>query len=358
MAQSFSLASVFKALALIGGSTAIFPQMIDFLDRWIFRLQEEDNKDKEFKCAPQTGHCCKLRIPKSIIKVSAFALSVFIVVGEQTLRLYYELGLLFFGIHDQGLHDVIPSNMLKNLYMKAGSSQDPVGVLEIEIISKLPVILATACLLQKTYYWQKHVAKLFPGAKGFFSPKNKGRLAPLGKQDGEGEEEPWFGFPSFASEEWDASNKKEEATEFIEKDGTGKIFVENKKKGSKMDSELAEGADLELFGGPAPAWNDKKEHHCIKGGNYKLEPSRFGTIYTCVLVVLGVVVFFIGLFSMHKGVLQALGMVGLLFVVGAFLVVLADWGFGAKLWFKEKKDEKDEGNNAEEKEPMVSTQPA
>lgn len=373
MAKGFSLASLFKALALIGGSTAIFPMMIDFLDRWIFRLQEEDNKDKEFKCAPQTGHCCKLRIPKSLIKVCAFALSVFIVLFEQTLRLYYEVGQWFEWKEDSWnyhvfwypswIHDWIPSNMLRNLYLHAGSSQDPIGVLEIEIISKLPVILATACLLQKTYYWQKHVAKSYKKL-GWMDPTNKGWLAPEGKQDpaGEGEKEPWFGFPSFSSATWDANNKKEEATEFIEKDGAGKIFVEKKKeKGSKMDSELEEGADLELFGGPEP---ERQLHHTIKGGNYKLEPSPCGKGYAVVLVVLGFVVFFIGLFPMHKGVLQALGMVGLFFVVGVLLVVLMDWGFGrfaCEIWFKEKKKEKtkDEKKNAEDKpaevKPLLGT---
>jgi hypothetical protein len=180
--NGFSVGNVVKALSLIGGSAAIFPTTVDFLNRWCFRLLKEEIHDKELRCAPSTGGCCRLRIPNRVVKAFAFILSISICVFEQTFRMVYEVGQRVKGVTGWDPRSVkvfqpfdifgwkpiyidwprlldgsmVPSMAVKHAYLDLipERDQDPIDILEIEIISKLPVILATACLLQKAYYWQ------------------------------------------------------------------------------------------------------------------------------------------------------------------------------------------------------------
>merc|ERR1719482_1643727 len=90
--NGLSVGNVIKSLALIGGSAAIFPDTVDFLNRWFFRLQaEEEGQNKELRCGPTTGNCCRLRITDALIKAFALSFSIGIVLTEQTLRMLMEL---------------------------------------------------------------------------------------------------------------------------------------------------------------------------------------------------------------------------------------------------------------------------
>lgn len=185
--NGFSVGNVVKALSLIGGSAAIFPSTVNFLNRWCFRLLKEEVHDKELRCAPSTGGCCRLRIPNRVVKAFAFILSISICVFEQTFRMVYEVGQRIKGATGWDPRSVkvfqpfdifgwkpiyidwprlldgswVPSIFVKHAYLNLipERDQDPIDILEIEIISKLPVILATACLLQKAYYWQDSASK-------------------------------------------------------------------------------------------------------------------------------------------------------------------------------------------------------